>query len=77
MIDVSQENYMAYLKEFYGVSIFVHRPGDFVTKTLTPAISLPGFETVSLVTANVVVSDPLIRSMPLSQRGCYFDGEVG
>lgn len=76
MIDVSRDNYMAYTREFYGAHIIIHRRDDFVGQTMTRVVSVPGFETVSLITANVVYTHPDVRSMNLKQRGCYFDGEV-
>lgn len=76
MIDVSRENYMAYVRSYHGVQIIIHGPTDFPETSISKAISQPGYENVVTIKPSVVVSDPDIRSLKLEQRGCFFFDEV-
>lgn len=76
LIDVSRENYMAYVRPYYGVQILVHDSDRFPDTTISKAVSQPGYETAILVKPSILVTGPEVRSVNLDKRRCLFPDEV-
>lgn len=67
---------MAYVRSYHGVQVMIHGPDDFPEASISKAISQPGYENIINVGASVVESDPGIRTLGQTQRGCVFNEEV-
>lgn len=76
LIDVSRENYLAYVRPYYGVQVLVHDSDRFPDTTISKAVSQPGYETAISVKPSILVTRPEVRSVDLDKRGCLFPDEV-
>lgn len=77
LIHIDTEDYLAYAASYYGVTIMIHGSSNFPTLSDRVIIGQPGQDVTISVIPTVVVSEPAIRSLPLKQRNCYFEDEVG
>lgn len=76
VIRVDTSDYIAYGNSYYGVAIMVHGFEDFPSLSHKTVIGQPGNDVTVAVIPTVVVSEPSIRSLSLSQRNCFFEDEV-
>lgn len=76
LIRVASDDYMSYAKAYYGASILIHGPEDFPQGSDKITTGQPGTDVTIGVTPSVVVSEDIVRSLPLRKRQCYFDNEV-
>lgn len=76
LVNIEPEQYMAYTKTYYGISILIHSPHEYPQNAVAKAVGQVGTDVTINVVPSVVVSDESVRNLPLTQRNCYFDDEV-
>lgn len=77
IIWVAKEEYVSYSRSYYGVSVLVHGAERFPQTLDKTTFGQPGCDLSIAVVPSVVVSESEIRSVPMQQRNCYFNDEVG
>lgn len=76
VIRVEPEAYMAYTKSYHGAAIMIHGSRIFPQAGDKTTFGQPDCDLTVAVIPSVVVSQPSIRPLSLSQRICLFDDEL-
>lgn len=69
------DDYVSFFKSFYAIDIAIHSRESFADSGSFFAL-LPGYNVNVYLTPSVVISDEIVRSLPVSQRNCLFEDEV-
>lgn len=77
LIWVAKEEYVSYSRSYYGASVLVHGADRFPQTLDKTTFGQPGCDLNIAVIPSVVVSESEIRTVPMQQRNCYFNDEVG
>lgn len=69
------DDYVSFFKSFYAIDIAIHSRESFADPGSFFAL-LPGYNVNVYLTPSVVISDEIVRSLPVSQRNCLYENEV-
>lgn len=76
LLRVSEADYVAYTRSYYGITVLIHPPHDYPQYSATTTIAQPGSDVILAVVPSVVISQPEVRTLSLQQRSCFFEDEV-
>lgn len=75
MLSPDADDYVSFFKSFYAIDMAIHSRESFADSGSFFAL-LPGYSVNVYLTPSVVISDEIVRSLPVSQRNCLFENEV-
>ncbi len=77
LVNIEPKEYMAYSRTYYGVIVMIHSPHEYPQNAVAKTIGQIGMDVTINVVPSVVVSEPSVKDLALTQRNCYFKDEVG
>lgn len=63
LVNIEPEQYMAYTKTYYGVSILIHSPHEYPQNSVAKTVGQIGTDVTINVVPSVVVSETSVRGL--------------
>ena len=76
IIQISTDDYVSYVKSYYGVSVLIHGSEDFPQSADKTTVAQPGCDVTLAIIPSILMSESAIRDLTFDQRNCYFEDEV-